>query len=194
LLEAYARAGDTDGAQSLLVEMDAELRRIARPRLKCALDRCRGLLARSDSEAETLLERSVETATAAGAPFEKARSLLCLGQLRRRHRHPRDARRPLASASAQFEQLGASAWREQARMELRAIGSTTPGSGPGLTSLTPQELSVAQSVAEGLTNQQAAGRLFLSTRTVEFHLSNVYRKLGIGRRAQLVRLFADSRL
>jgi DNA-binding CsgD family transcriptional regulator len=192
LLEAYARAGDAEGAQSLLVEMDAELRRSARPRLQCALDRCRGLLTRSDSEAETLLERSVETATAAAAPFEKARSLLCLGQVRRRHRHPGDARRPLASALAQFEQLGASTWREQARLELRAIGSTTPGPDPGLTSLTPQELSVAQSVAEGLTNQQVANRLFLSARTVEFHLSNAYRKLGIGRRSQLVRLVADS--
>jgi DNA-binding CsgD family transcriptional regulator len=192
LLEAYARAGDTNGAQTLLVEMDAELRRSARPRLQCALDRCRGLLARYDSEAETLLERSIETATAAAAPFEKARSLLCLGQVRRRHRHPRDARRPLASALAQFEQLGASTWREQARLELRAIGSTTSGPDPGLTALTPQELSVAQSVAEGLTNQQAANRLFLSARTVEFHLSNAYRKLGIGRRAQLVRLVANS--
>ena len=193
LLEAYARAGDGDRAQGLLVEMDAELRRSGRPRLQCALDRGRGLLCRSDSEAETLLERSVETATAAAAPFERARSLLCLGQVRRQHRRPRDARRPLASALAHFEQLGASTWCEQARLELRAIGSTTPGPDPGLTSLTPQELSVAQSVAEGLTNQQAADRLFLSVRTVEFHLSNAYRKLGIGRRSQLVRIFTASR-
>lgn len=192
LLEAYARAGEVDAAQGLLIEMDAELRRNGRPRLRCAVDRCRGLLAGTDSDAEALLARSVETAAAALAPFDKARSLLCLGQIRRRHRRPRDARRPRAAALAHFEQLGAASWREQARAELRAIGGTAAGPEPGLAALTPQELSVAESVAQGLTNQQTAIRLFLSPRTVEFHLSNAYRKLNIGRRAQLVRLFASS--
>jgi hypothetical protein len=62
----------------LFIEMDNELRRSGRPRLQCALDRCRGLIAGSDSEAETVLVRSIETAARAAAPFERARSLLCL--------------------------------------------------------------------------------------------------------------------
>jgi DNA-binding CsgD family transcriptional regulator len=190
LLEAYVRAGDLDSARELLPVLADEEGRSGRPRLSAALDRCRGLMAPPD-RAESLFAESLRKAESAGATFEQARTQLALGQLRRRRRHPSEARQPLSAALATFEQLGGQGWVEQAKTELRAIGTSVSATAPSLAALTAQETSVAQAVAEGATNQQAAARLFLSVRTVEFHLSNVYRKLGISRRSQLVRLLSD---
>ena len=89
------------------------------------------------------------------------------------------------------ERLGADPWAPRARGELRATGVTARSrSGPSKPELTPQELRVALVVSEGATNAEAAMQLFLSAKTVEYHLSSVYRKLGIRSRAQLVRTLA----
>jgi DNA-binding CsgD family transcriptional regulator len=89
---------------------------------------------------------------------------------------------------AYFERGGAEPWAREARAELVATGGAPPrDAGGGLRSLTPHELQVALAVARGATNREAAAALFLSPKTVEFHLGNIYRKLGVRSRTELVR-------
>ena len=98
----------------------------------------------------------------------------------------RDARTALSEALAAFDELGARLWSEKARGELARIGGRTPAG----TGLTASEERVAALVAEGLTNKQVAGRLFVTDRTVEGHLSRIYAKLGLRSRAELAAHFA----
>ncbi len=86
-----------------------------------------------------------------------------------------------------FEQLGADPWTRRTRQELRAAGASVPHDEiDGLTArLTRQERRVAEAVASGMSNPEAASALFLSRKTVEFHLSSVYRKLRLRSRAEL---------
>ncbi|MHB1243780.1 MAG: helix-turn-helix transcriptional regulator [Gaiellaceae bacterium] len=122
-------------------------------------------------------------------PFERARTELAWGERLRRSGRRTDARRRLNSALQVFDRLGAAPWAERARGELRASGQSvrTPEQ---LTedALTPQELQVAAIVAGGATNKEAAAALFLSVKTIEFHLGHVYRKLGIRSRTELARV------
>ena len=190
LVECHVRTGDSEAARAGLAELAEAVARGGRIRLEAAYARCRGLAAQATDEAEVELKRSAALAERAGAPFEQARSLLGLGQLYRRDRRRGTARKPLAAALAIFEYLGAESWAEQVRVELNASGVEVERKAVDLSRLSPQEMCVAAAAAEGLSNQQTAMRLFLSVRTVEFHLSNAYRKLGISRRAQLVRLIS----
>jgi DNA-binding NarL/FixJ family response regulator len=107
------------------------------------------------------------------------------GELLRRNRRRARAREALERAADLFEMLGATSFAARAADELRAVGgqSRTP---PTTTRLTPQETRIAIVVASGATNAEAAARLFLSQKTIEYHLSSVYRKLGIRSRSQLV--------
>jgi DNA-binding NarL/FixJ family response regulator len=83
--------------------------------------------------------------------------------------------------------LGAAPWADRARAELRAAGETTHKRDPDtLAQLTPQELQVAQRVSQGLSNKEVAAQLFLSPRTIEYHLRKVFTKLGISSRAELI--------
>ncbi|MEV6110336.1 helix-turn-helix transcriptional regulator, partial [Streptomyces sp. NPDC051940] len=116
-------------------------------------------------------------------PLERARSLLVLGQVRRRRRQKRAAAEPLREALHVFEELGAAQWAERARDELRRAGPSAGGFGE----LTAVEERIARAVADGMTNREAAAALFISPKTVEAHLSRVYRKLGIRSRVQLSR-------
>jgi DNA-binding NarL/FixJ family response regulator len=87
-----------------------------------------------------------------------------------------------------FETLRADPWAERARVELRATGETAQRRDPtSLEDLTPQELQIARLVAEGSSNREVAAHLFLSPRTVEYHLHKVFTKLGIASRAELIR-------
>lgn len=192
LVECHVRVGARESAAAALDELAALAGRAGGVRLDAVHQRCLGLLAEDPGQAEAHFEEAAALAAAAQAPFDQARSLLCLGQLHRRHRRRGASRRPLAAALAIFEYLGAESWAEQVRVELNASGVETERKGTDLTALSPQEMCVAQAAAEGLTNQQTAMRLFLSVRTVEFHLSNVYRKIGVNRRAQLVRVMAST--
>ena len=88
-----------------------------------------------------------------------------------------------------FERSHAEPWAERARAELRASGETARKRDPYTRSqLTPQELQIAGYVAEGLTNKEIAAHMFLSKRTIDYHLRNVFMKLGIASRAQLAGL------
>jgi DNA-binding CsgD family transcriptional regulator len=127
-------------------------------------------------------------------PFEQARTLLCAGEALRRARRPADARLPLDWALGVFDGLGAKPWAARTRAELAASGVkhrriTMGASGPnGLAELSPQELQVARIAARGQSNVEVAAALFVSRKTVEAHLTRVYRKLGIRSRTQLARM------
>ena len=124
-------------------------------------------------------------------PFERARTLLCLGERLRRARQRADAREPLKEALETFERLGARGWAERTRTELRATGEQQARRAEtAAEQLTPHELQIAVLVAQGMTNREAAAALFLSPKTIEYHLGQIYRKLDVRGRAQLARLMA----
>jgi DNA-binding CsgD family transcriptional regulator len=152
---------------------------------------CRALLA-DDDTAERQFQQALAHHRQAQRPFERARTELVYGEFLRRARRRVDARAHLHTALQVFEQLGAAPWAERARLELRASGQTARRRDPSTTvALTPQELQVARFVAEGLPTREVAAQLFLSPRTVDFHLRNVFAKLGIRSRTELARIPLD---
>jgi DNA-binding CsgD family transcriptional regulator len=147
--------------------------------------RCRGLLA-DESDLEACFEEALALHARTPDVFEPARTELAYGaRLRRAGRRVR-ARQHLRAAFAVFDELGAAPWAEAARAELAATGETARRRDPStVDDLTPQELKVALLLAEGKTTREAAAALFLSPKTIEYHLRHVYRKLGAGSRAEL---------
>jgi DNA-binding CsgD family transcriptional regulator len=187
LTEALVRAGRRDQAARAYRAVIAEAERTGRPAQLALAARCRGLLAGSHDEARRAFDEALARHDEAGQPFELARTQLCYGELLRRDKRRVEARAPLGAALATFERLGAHFWAQRAEVELRAAGVRSRNRGISATDvLTSQELQVAHVVAEGLTNAEAATRLFLTPKTIEFHLSNAYRKLGLRSRAELV--------
>jgi len=141
-----------------------------------------------DAEAEAERRYAEALALHAGDEdaFERARTELCLGERRRRAGRRTDAREPLRAALATFDALGAAPWAERASAELKATGETVRRrDAASLDELTPQELRIALLLAEGQTTRQAAAALYLSPKTVEYHLRHVYLKLGVNSRAAL---------
>ena len=154
---------------------------------------CRALLSDDESESERLFLAALDVHADAARPFEHARTELAYGEFLRRARRRVEARDHLRAALDGFETLGATLWAERARVELRASGQTARKRDPSTrNTLTEQELQIARFVAEGRTNREVAAQLFLSPRTIDFHLRNVYRKLGITSRTALARLDLDS--
>jgi DNA-binding NarL/FixJ family response regulator len=125
------------------------------------------------------------SAAARGYAFQHARTLLCYGERLRRAQRRRDARVQLRAAIEIFDRLDARPWADRARAELNASGETIRRDGSTDERLTPQELQIALLVTQGRTNAEIGRAVFLSTRTVEFHLSRAYRKLGISSRTEL---------
>ena len=186
LIEAYARSGATDQARALLPQYLAQVPG-DHPLPAARAARCQGIVAASDfdrhfQEAISLHERN-------GVVFQHARTRLAYGERLRRAQRRRDARVQLRAAAEIFDQLDARPWAERARAELRASGETLTVGGDGGEQLTAQELQIALLVTEGQTNAEVGRALFLSTRTVEFHLSRAYRKLGVSSRTELTRRF-----
>jgi DNA-binding CsgD family transcriptional regulator/tetratricopeptide (TPR) repeat protein len=128
-----------------------------------------------------------------GRPFNQARTELAYGEFLRRARRRVDARTHLRAALSVFEGLRAGPWVERATTELRASGETVRRrhEGSGAVVLTPQERQVAHLVRKGMSNKDVAGQLFVSPRTVDFHLRNVFAKTGVTSRAELVGLALD---
>jgi DNA-binding CsgD family transcriptional regulator len=140
-------------------------------------------------EAAALLEKALELHKRHPRPFERARTNLAYGELLRRSGRRVDARAPLRSSLETFDEISAGPWGDRARRELRASGESARRRDPStVLELTPQEHQVVRLVKEGMSNRDVAGRLFLSPRTVEYHLSLVYQKLGVRSRGELVAL------
>jgi DNA-binding CsgD family transcriptional regulator len=194
LVEAYARAGRTAEATELLGQIAvpdnavaAGSADVADPKadwLVAMTWRCRGLLA-ARTEMPAAFEKALAAHDRCEMPFERARTLLCLGERLRRGRQRGPARQHLRRALEIFEQLDAASWVARAQAELAATGeSTTRGTGV-VALLTPQELQVALVVGRGASNQETAAALFLSQKTIEYHLSNIYRKTNLRSRSEL---------
>ena len=180
------RAGRRDDAAALV---EHYARTIDRRRIAPAmLERVRAQIAPPARRRRTSTPRS--TSPAGPAPFELARTQLAYGEWLREQDRRDEAREQLRAAVAGFEQVEAPPFAERARRELRVAGATTRAAPEPEAELTPHELRVAQLVAQGLTNREAAAALFVSAKTVEHHLRNVFRKLGIRRRAELARFMA----
>lgn len=186
LIEAYVRAGDLDAAEEALAVLSHDAELTGRMWVLGTAARCRGLLGRGDAHFADALHRL----DAIPAPFEVARTHLCRGELLRRAGRRRDARQALLHAIEGFDRLGATPWAARARLELRATGATARRrrADAERDRLTPHELRVALIVAGGASNREAAAALFLSPKTIEFHLAQIYRKLGVRRRTELALL------
>ena len=124
-------------------------------------------------------------------PFELGRTLLCQGEVLRRARHLMEARKVLREAHRIFEGLGARLWADRVDRELIASGAAgrkrVRDAFAGLDALTPQELQIARAVAGGKNNCEVSASLYVSRKTVEAHLTRIYRKLGIHSRVELTR-------
>jgi DNA-binding CsgD family transcriptional regulator len=192
LIEACSRVGRNERATEVLGTFERQAQATGRVSAQAAAARCRGLLAPDDA-----FEGPFDAALALHAlmptPFERGRTELAYGERLRRTQKRSKARERLQAALQIFEGLGAEPWAERARTELRASGQSVRTPEQQVEdALTPQELQVAALVAGGATNREAAAALFLSVKTIEFHLGHVYRKLGIRSRTELARVVGST--
>jgi DNA-binding CsgD family transcriptional regulator len=153
--------------------------------------RCRGLFDAAAGDlpsALASLERAMREHDRVPRPFERARTLLCLGTVQRRARQQRAARESLEEACRLFESLGSAAWAARARAESSRIA----GRAASRLALTPTEEQVAKLVTDGLTNAEVAASMFISVKTVEANLTRIYRKVGVSSRRELARHLRDA--
>jgi DNA-binding CsgD family transcriptional regulator/tetratricopeptide (TPR) repeat protein len=194
LAEAAARTGDIAGVRAVLDWLSERIRATSTEWVLGVEARVRALL--SDGEvAERCYRESIERLGRTRVRAELARSHLLYGEWLRRQGRRRDAREQLRTACDMLDAMGMAAFAGRARRELLATGETarvrtapaarTAGAGEALTA---QETQVARLARDGLSNPEIGARLFLSARTVKYHLSKVFTKLGISSRGQLYRV------
>lgn len=193
--EAAWRLGRAEEHHDELDRFERSMRALQHPTMLGFAARCRALIAEPDTM-DTVFATAVEQLSGEPDGFETARTHLLWGERLRRARRKAAAHRKLTLAHRTFVRLGARSWAEHCVSELAACGirrrrdPDTPD-GP-LSDLTPRELDVVRAVGSGLTNAEAARQLYVSTRTVESHLYNVFRKLDIDGRDALVELIDSS--
>jgi len=182
--DAAALTGRVEEARAVLREFEVLTADATAPGVRRAV-----ALARLHLEDDAGLDarfREARTFAASASPWYRGRLDLALGSWLRRHRRIAESRDVLRSAQAVFDALGAAAWTARAERELRAAGQRPQHTDrDGWLKLSAQELQIAQLAAEGLSNREIGGRLYLSHRTVGSHLYRIYPKLGIRTRAQL---------
>jgi ATP/maltotriose-dependent transcriptional regulator MalT len=188
LVEAAVRAGRPDAAAEAFGQYQRWAAHARQPWIDAVVLRCRALLG-PDEAAGQLYEQALSAYRLLNRPFDEARTALLYGEWLRRSRHPAEARTHLSAALERFERLGAPPWATRARVELVAAGAVAADrpTGPAQR-LTPQELQIVRLAAQGLSNKDIAARLFLSARTVGYHLYKAYPKLGVTSRAELADL------
>ena len=190
--EAAARAGRPEEARPMIEPYEAYVARTQTPFAVATLHRVRGLLGDGEEGEEELRAAIAQFEAADLAPFALARTRLFLGERLRRDRRRKDARDHLRLAAEAFGRMGMRPWEERALAELRATGETLRRhDAGGLDELTPQELQIARLVASGARNREIGTQLFLSPRTIDYHLRKVFAKLGISSRGELARLPLD---
>src|SRR5262249_52761628 len=177
LIEAAARSGRLEEAAERFDRYREWTQDSSSAARRSIFARCRALLGDGD------VREHFEAALAPDptiSPFHVARTQLLYGEWLRRDRHRREARQHLRRAADLFRQVGAPPWEERAEGELRATGEKARKRDPStLDELTPQELQIAGLVASGMTNRQVAEQLYLSPRTIDYHLRKVFSKLGL---------------
>jgi DNA-binding CsgD family transcriptional regulator len=182
LVEAAVRICQPQRAEAPLARFCDWARRARTPGADALAERCRALLDVDDAPESHYLAALKQH----DESFEQARTQLLYGAWLRRSRRKAEARTQLRAAVDYLNRTGAIPWAVQARAELTATGVTVPRlDGAGLPRLTPQELQVARLAAQGLSNRDIAAQLFLSPRTVGYHLYKAYPKLGITSRGEI---------
>ncbi len=191
LIEVLWRLGHAGEVPARIDELARQADRPLHSWTQAVVERLRGLMA-SDDEVDAHFARALELHAQTRQPFETARTQLLHGERLRRAKRRADARAPLSAALIVFERLGADPWAERTRSELRATGGPTGSAAPAIATdeLTAQELQIALQVAQGRTNREVAAALFLSAKTIEYHLGSIYRKLRIRRRGELAAVLA----
>ena len=189
LIDAALRLGEPERAQLALERFEAWAP-VSRTALVAGmLARCRAVMASDAEEADLRFREALSHHDLRAVPYERARTQLAYGERLRRDRRRIEARIQLRSALDTFEGIGTMLWAERARGELRASGETArKRDASTLDELTPQELRVARLVTSGASNKDVAAQLFLSRRTVEYHLGKVFLKLGVSSRTELARV------
>ena len=190
LVEAYLRLGRDHDAQRAAAQFATDARAKGQPWSLARALRCSGLLA-EDAHLALHFEQALSLHEQTPDTFETARTQLAYGERLRRARNRVLAREQLHAAVSTFDRLDARPWADRARTELAATGETRRQRGPRtIDELTPQELQIALLLAGGKTTRETAAALFLSPKTVEYHLRHVYQKLRIHSRDDLARKLA----
>ena len=182
-IEALLAAGELERAQFYLDDYEELAQRSGSPWALGVAARCRGMLAFARGQAEVAFaafERALAEHDRTSSDFERGRTLLALGSVRRRARQRAAARTALDQARERFDAVGAQLWAARASDELERISGRRPSA-----DLTATEGRVAHLAARGRMNKEIAAELYMSVHTVEAHLSRAYRKLGIRSRTEL---------
>lgn len=190
-IESAAHSGQVEAAQLWVNDLEDFGVAVQQPWATAAAAHGRALLAstRGSTEADDVFDEALALHGQGGRPFDRARTELAYGEHLRRNRHRVAAREHLRSALDTFEDLKAAPWADRAAQELRASGETArKRDTTEAPELTPTELQVARLVQRGMSNREVAAELFVSRRTVDFHLRNVFAKTGVTSRNALTQL------
>jgi DNA-binding CsgD family transcriptional regulator len=192
LVEAATRTGHRDAAEDAFGRLAEITRASGTDWAKGVEARCRALLSEDDA-AELLYVESIERLARTRLRADLARSHLLYGEWLRRERRRIDGRVQLRTAHDMLETMGMEAFADRARRELQATGETARKRTvyPVKQKLTAQEAQIAGMARDGLSNPDIAARLFISVRTVQYHLHKVFTKLGIESRGQLGRALPE---
>ncbi len=185
LIEAASRCGEQARAAQAFDELVA-VTRPCNTQWALGAEACSRALVSDGDDAEASYREAIDRLAQTRLPMQLARAQLLYGEWLRRKGRRVDARKTLRGAHTAFAAMGSEAYAERARRELQATGETVRArTAASDAPLTPQESQIARLVAVGRTNNEIGAELFLSPRTVEWHLRKVFGKLGITSRRQL---------
>jgi DNA-binding CsgD family transcriptional regulator len=191
LVEAAVHCGDPELARRAVARLSQQTQASGTNWALGVEARSRALTSDGD-EAEALYRRAIDLLDYSRLGVESARAQLMYGEWLRRERRRRDAREQLHAAHERFTTMGAGPFAERTARELRASGETARKRTVETSDqLTPQEAQIARLARDGLTNPEIGARLFISPRTVEYHLHKVFAKLNISSRMQLGRILSE---
>lgn len=182
-VEVLVRLGRRDEATALADAIEEAVG--SGPLAFNGIERARGMLAESDAVAAAHFRTCVDASVEAGNQIGEGRTELVWGERLRRMRRRGEARTHLARAVTLLREIGATALVERAVIELRAAGGVIDDDVVSHQLLTPHELQVCRLVVGGASNRDLAASLFISPRTVEAHLTSIFRKLGVRNRREL---------
>jgi len=186
LAEAQVRRGDLTAAATSAADYRRRAQQKGQPWALARAQRAMALVATDAEQRNTFFEQAIQLHQGSLDLYEEARTRLAFGASLRRDKSRVAARPHLRQALKQFERLGARPWADLAASELDATGERARRSGEGqLAALTSQEIHIAQLLGAGRTTKETAAALFLSPKTVEYHLRHIYQKLGIRSRGEL---------
>lgn len=186
-VEAAVRAGRSSEGDVALRRLIGWAEASSNSAIVATVERCLALRSQDSAATSESFQRALVLHREAARPFDEARTSLAYGAWLRRQRRKSESRVPLRRAYESFESIGAVGWRTVAAQEMRASGESVRGQDAVRSGrhLTAQEMTIAKMVADGDTNRDVAERLYLSVRTVEYHLRNVFAKLGLRSRTEL---------